>query len=83
MNEPTMDINTDRYVRITGIKNNKFVEFDFSIGDPSLYVELTLPFKQFNIFCERQDAKELTVEQKALVDYDRLKWRNGQPGEEH
>jgi phenol hydroxylase P0 protein len=69
-----------RYVRVTGIRKNRFVEFDFSIGDPNLYVELLLPFEQFKQFCERQNVKNLTTEQSAQVDYDRLKWRYGQPG---
>ncbi len=69
-----------RYVRVTGVRNNRFVEFDFSIGDPTLFVELMLPFQQFRQFCARQKAQELTTEQQAQVDYDRLKWRYGQPG---
>ncbi|HPE62182.1 MAG TPA: phenol hydroxylase subunit [Thiolinea sp.] len=69
-----------RYVRVTGVRNNRFVEFDFSIGDPTLFVELMLPFEQFRQFCTRQNARELSTEQQAQVDYDRLKWRYGQPG---
>ena len=69
-----------RFVRVTGVRHNRFVEFDFSIGDPTLFVELMLPFEQFRQFCARQHAQELTVEQEAQVDYDRLKWRYGQPG---
>lgn len=72
-----------RFVRVTGVRNNRFVEFDFSIGDPTLFVELLLPFEQFKTFCQRQHAQELSVEQKAQVDYDRLKWRYGQPGLKH
>jgi len=68
------------YVRITGIRNEKFVEFDFSVGDPTLYIELVLPFSQFAKFCKQYKPKELTPEQEAMVDYDRLKWRYGQPG---
>ncbi|QLQ32392.1 MAG: phenol hydroxylase [Candidatus Thiothrix singaporensis] len=69
-----------RFVRVTGVRNNRFVEFDFSIGDPALFVELMLPFEQFKTFCQRQHAQELTAEQQAQVDYDRLKWRYGRPG---
>lgn len=69
-----------RYVRVTGVRSNRFVEFDFSIGDPTLFVELMLPFEQFRQFCIRQNAQELNAEQQAQVDYDRLKWRYGQPG---
>ena len=32
-----------RYVRVRQVVNDKFIEFDFAIGDPSLYVELVLP----------------------------------------
>ena len=68
------------YVRVTGVLHHKFVEFDFSIDEPTLFVELVLPFDQFKHFCETHQAKELTAEQEAAVDLDRLKWRYGQPG---
>ena len=69
-----------RYVRVTQVRKPHFVEFEFSIGDPTLYVELVLPFEQFRRFCRQQQAQELNAEQAAQVDYDRLKWRFGQPG---
>ncbi|WP_303911210.1 phenol hydroxylase subunit [Thalassolituus maritimus] len=69
-----------RYVRITNVRSDNLVEFEFSIGDPTLNVELVLPYDQYRIFCARQNAKELTPEQEAQVDYDSLKWRFGQPG---
>ncbi len=34
-----------KYVHVTDIKSNGLVEFDFSIGDPCMYVELALPKK--------------------------------------
>ena len=69
-----------RFVRVTGVRNNRFVEFDFSIGDPTLFVELMLPFEQFRRFCEQQQVQSLTTEQQAQVDFDRLKSRYRQPG---
>lgn len=68
-----------RYVRVTGVRQNQFVEFDFSIGDPSIFVELILPFHQFNLFCKTHNAQELTPEQKTQVDLESLKWRYGEP----
>jgi phenol hydroxylase P0 protein len=62
------------------VRHHRFVEFDFSIGDPNLFVELVLPFEQFRQFCARHHAQELTPEQAAQVDYDQLKWRFGKPG---
>ncbi len=69
-----------RFVRITGIRNNQFIEFDFSIGEPGIYVELILPFDDFQKFCSKNKIVHLTTDQAAEVDYDRLKWRFGQPG---
>jgi len=72
-----------RYVRITGIRRNKFIEFDFSISEPEMYVELILPFDAFQVFCSNNNITHLTSEEAAEVDYDRLKWRYGQPGIKH
>ena len=69
-----------RYVRVTGVLKNSFIEFDFSFDDPSIFIELVLPFTQFQRFCERHNARELTPEQQAQVDLDKLKWRYGEPG---
>ncbi len=69
-----------RYVRVTGVRKNAFVEFDFSFDDPTIYIELVLPFEQFKTFCDLNDVQELTPDQQAQVDLDKLKWRYGQPG---
>ncbi|RLA24491.1 MAG: phenol hydroxylase [Gammaproteobacteria bacterium] len=70
-----------KYVHVTGLQSNKFIEFDFAIGDPLLYVELILPIDQFQVFCAKNKVLFLTPEQVKEVDYDRLKWRYGSPGE--
>lgn len=67
------------YVRVTGVRCERFVEFDFSIGDPNLFVELILPFDQFKAFCKKHNTQDLTEEQQAQVDLESLKWRYGQP----
>ena len=69
-----------KFVRVTGIRNNSFVEFDFSVGSPELYAELILPFEAFREFCAQNEVSFLTPEQAAAVDLDRLKWRFGKPG---
>lgn len=45
------------YVRVTGERLGKFVEFEFSIDDEDLTVELILPHEAFRIFCERHQAR--------------------------
>lgn len=72
-------VDAQRYVRITGEKNGKFIEFDFSIGDPLLYVELILPHDAFEKFCVDNNVVHLNSEQAAQVDNDRIKWRHGEP----
>ena len=57
-----------RYVRVTGVLKNSFVEFDFSFDDPSIFIELVLPFSQFKSFCARHNAQELTPEQQLKFD---------------
>ncbi len=66
-----------RYVRIRDVIDDKFVEFDFAIGDPSLYVELVLPRAAFDAFCQHNNVEMMTEEQAAAVDADMEKWRYG------
>lgn len=42
---------TRRYVRVCQQRPDGFVEFEFSIGDPALAVELMLPEAAFHEFC--------------------------------
>jgi hypothetical protein len=46
-----------RYVRVTGVTPNGFVEFEFSIADRALCVELLLPQAAFAGFCETNDVE--------------------------
>lgn len=57
-----------KFVRVTSRREDGFVEFDFAIGSPDIFVELILPKAAFKGFCEqnqvvmlegdRQDAPE-------------------------
>lgn len=40
-----------RYVRVCNRRPDGFIEFEFSIGDPELAVELMLPETAFHEFC--------------------------------
>lgn len=66
-----------RYVRVRSKPDAKFVEFDFAIGDPCLFVELILPRAAFDAFCEQQQVQFMTPEQEVAVDADMRKWRYG------
>ncbi len=66
-----------RYVRVRRVVNDKFIEFDFAIEDPSLYVEMILPKAAFAAFCQHNKVVMMTDEQAAAVDADMEKWRYG------
>jgi len=64
MGKRERDINTNhdnqplKYVRVRNIIREKFVEFDFAINDPLLYVELILPVDAYQIFCEKNRSTQ-------------------------
>lgn len=41
-------------VRVTGLRRGRFVEFDYSVGDRELSVELIMPLTAFEEFCRRE-----------------------------
>lgn len=42
---------TRRFVRVRGERGNGFVEFEFAIGEPELFVEMVLNRAAFAEFC--------------------------------
>ena len=46
----TFDTNR-KFVRLIEIKESGMVEFEFSVGEPDLFVELLLPAGAFSEFC--------------------------------
>ena len=68
-----------KYVRVRSRTAVGFVEFDFSIGDPELYVELILPEAAFNEFCANNAVRWLSEDDSARLDADREKWRESVP----
>jgi len=47
---PAMDP-ARRFVRVCGERANGFIEFEFAIGEPEVFVELILTRQAFNEFC--------------------------------
>ena len=66
-----------RYVRVTNSDRRGFVEFQFSIGDPTLYLEMTLPLAAFDEFCEVEKVERLDPAKAKLVDQSERRWRFG------
>ncbi len=69
-----------RYVRMKARRDDGFVEFDFSIGDPRICVELVMREPDYRAFCDTHDAVRLSALEAAALDAEELKWRYGQPG---
>lgn len=65
------------YVWVTDRRSDGFVEFDFSYGDPDLYVELIMPDQLFRQFCANNRVSHLSDEVAAAFEADRRKWREG------
>ncbi len=67
-----------KYVRVRSKPDARFVEFDFAIGEPSLFVELIMPPAVFKEFCFNNAVIHMNEEQMASVDADLEKWRYGE-----
>lgn len=69
-----------RYIRVRSAPEDKFVEFDFAIGYPELFVELVLPRDAFKVFCEHNNVVHMDSDMIRQVDDDMVKWRFGERG---
>ena len=69
-----------KFVRVTGMRLDKYVEFEFSLNDADLTVELILPFSAFDEFCRLQNATVLPPAESAAEPLEQLAWRSRQPG---
>lgn len=52
------------FVKILGTRLGKFIEFEFSLNDSDLAVELILPPEAFKAFCEANDVVMLSPDPK-------------------
>lgn len=55
---PAMDTSR-RFVRLRGERGNGFIEFDFAIGEPEVFVELILARDAFAEFCATNQVEML------------------------
>ena len=59
------------------VRDDKYIEFDFSIEDPEVFVELILPFEMFQTFCEKNQVKYLESTKVIEEKYKQQIWRMG------
>lgn len=67
-----------RYIRVRSGPDATFVEFDFAIGYPDLFVELVLPRQAFAQFCENNPVQHMDAQMSDALDADARKWRYGE-----
>ncbi len=67
------------YVHVTGT-TGRFIEFEFSIGEPELSIEMVLPHEAFEEFCVRHTTRTLSAAEALQLEHERQKWRYGAPG---
>jgi phenol hydroxylase P0 protein len=72
----------ERYVRVTSTARPGLVEFQFSIGDPGLYLEMILPQHAFDEFCSRNAVTRLSEDQAQAVDAGESVWQYGDESRE-
>lgn len=63
-----------KFVRVTELRADGFVAFDFAIGEPEIYVEMLLPQAAFADFCAEHDPIRLEAAPTAADDNAFL-WR--------
>lgn len=73
---PQRPFHERRFVRVRETHDG-FVEFDFAIGDPQLYVELILTEAAFKEFCAANAVEHLDAEAANRLDQDKQTWREG------
>ncbi len=57
----------EHYVRVTRTDRRGYVEFQYAIGDPALYLEMILPAAAFAEFCARHRAVRLPALERVVA----------------
>jgi phenol/toluene 2-monooxygenase (NADH) P0/A0 len=52
MAKPTTFNPANKFVRVTELRPDGFVEFEFALGEPELFCEMILPAAAFDDFCQ-------------------------------
>lgn len=79
MEQTALDLD-GTFVRVLGTRLGRFVEFEFSICDQALAIELVMPFSAFGEFCKANRCTVLAAGDEAQRALERLSWRERQPG---
>ena len=66
-----------KFVRVTGMRGQQFIEFVYAIGEPELFVEMILPVEHFEAFCRDNQVIQMDSDSSDRIDADKQQWRSG------
>lgn len=70
-----MGFDTSRkFVRVVELRKDGFVEFEFAIGEPELFVEMILPAAAFDEFCAMNGVTFLEPAAPPVQDAAAAEW---------
>lgn len=55
---------TRKWVRITNVRDDGFVEFEFALGEPEIFVEMILSAASFEEFCAKNQVVAIQKDRK-------------------
>jgi len=65
-----------KFVRVTQLREDGFIEFDFAVGEAEVYAEMILPAKAFDEFCAMNKVVFLDESTSVRIDENEaLNWR--------
>ena len=64
-----------KFVRVEKLRPDGFVEFDFAVGEPEMFVEMILPASAFDDFCALNKVVFLDRRAQLKVDAGDMDWR--------
>ncbi|MEO0048133.1 MAG: hypothetical protein RLZZ410_1092 [Pseudomonadota bacterium] len=66
---------TKRFVRLIEKRDDGFIEFEFSVGEPEIFAEMMLTAEDFKTFCE--EHKVVMIDENSNpIDHDNgFEWR--------
>jgi|LSQX01.2.fsa_nt_gb phenol hydroxylase P0 protein len=63
-----------KFVRVTGHRGEDFIEFDFAIGEPDIFVEMILSPAAFEEFCRDNNVEPMPEVEQHDADSEDAQW---------
>jgi len=64
-----------KFVRVAELRSDGFVDFEFALGEPELFVEMLLPAAAFDDFCALNKVTFLNAATQLKVGEEEWNWR--------